>query len=150
MSLRTALDRIIVIQAAVSITDPVTTSIKRAYKLSPDQSEELADLPCVMNNVFYVGQEASAQMRTLRYRVQMQCMVAKSGIEDDRSGDIAVALWEKLLDDFSRDIMLAGTVTLALFEEGSSPMPALLDRGTKYIGFEATLNIQITEAFAFA
>ena len=150
MSLRTALDRIIVLQEAVSITDPITITVKKAYKLVPPQSQELPDLPAFINIVNYVGQSASGGMRTLRYRVIMQCVVAKMTVEDDRSADIAVALWEKTLDDFSHDLSLNGTVTLALFEENGPGIPGVLDRGDHYIGFEAVLNIRITEAFTFA
>ena len=39
MSLRTALDRIIVLQKAVSITDPITITVKKAYKLVPPESQ---------------------------------------------------------------------------------------------------------------
>lgn len=147
MSLRGALDRLIVLEAAVSVTSPVTISVAKAYKLVPPQSQELADLPCMMNICTFISSEMMNGMRTLYYRVQIQCAVAKLGVEDDRSADIAVALWEKLLDDLGADISLNGNVNLALFEEESSEIPAVLDRGVKYVGFSANLRLRTTAAF---
>lgn len=151
MSLRTALDRIVAIQEAVSITDPATVTIKQAYKLVSSQTQQLPDLPAIINTVSYVGQVASAGMRTLSYRVQMDCAVAKMTVEDDRSADIAVALWEQMLDDFCEDVTLAGTVTLALFEDTGTPIPAdVIWNNMHYVGFGAVLNIRITTPFNFS
>ena len=148
MSLRAALDRIVALQLGLSITDPVVVKVKRAYKLIPSQAEQLNDLPAFINNVTYLRSRAMNAQRTVYYRVDMDCAVAPFTVEDDRNADIVVALWEQFFDDLSKDIRLGGTVTLALFEENSSELPSQLSwGGLNYLGFRASLMLQLNENF---
>lgn len=144
--LRLALDRITEIQKAISIDDPMRVDIQAAYKLVPPASVQLPDLPCFLNTWTLVGMETNPEMRTLRYQVSMQCVVARATVEDDISADIATALFEQALDDFGHDIALAGTVTIAIMR-GGDPTLVIIERGQAYIGWQAILDIQITTAF---
>jgi hypothetical protein len=135
----------------VSVTSPATVTIKNAYKVVPDAKVALPDLPVVINLTSFAGQVASANMRILSYRVRMQCFVGRATVDDALNADLSVALWEKMLDNFSADLTLAGNVSLALFDDDGNELPSRLEwAGQAYIGFTALLNLQITQAFTFS
>lgn len=149
MSLRTALDRIIVLQEALTITDPVNLTVKKAYKFVPPASVQVPDLPCCFNSVSLVSIEGNASMRTRRFQVLMQCPVARMTVEDDISMDIATALFEQAVDDFGHDIALQSMVTLVTMR-GAEPTVGRMEWGQAYIGWQAYLDLQITDAFPWS
>jgi hypothetical protein len=150
MSLRTALDRLIAIQAGLTIADPAAVAVKRAYKYNPPASVQLPDLPAFLNEWTMLPVEAGASMRTRRFLVEMSCAVALVGPEDDRSADVATALFEALLDAWGADITLARTVTLSNLRGGEPTIGVIQRGGLLYIGFTAVLDLQITDAFTWS
>lgn len=151
MSIRAALTRITAIQAGLSITDPLTLAVKRAYRFGPAPYAALPDLPCWTNSFAHDRTEVGVGMRVLHYVVRMQFAAAQATVEDDRASDIAAAFYQAALDAFCQDVDLADNVTMSTPRGGEGGVPAIIDRGgQKYVGFEMLLDVQITESFAWS
>ena len=156
MAFRDALDQIVAIEGALSISittpsgDVVTQTVKKAYKHHPRQSQAMPDLPAIFNSVSLPRVERGTMMRTRHYQVHVQCVVGKAGVDDDQKLDIATAFLEEALDAFDEDLSLGNTVTIATFR-GDEPTVGLLEHGREaYIGFSGVLDIQMTGTFAFS
>lgn len=152
MGIRSALDAIVVIQGNLSISSPLSRVIKKAWKLGPPASVKLPDWPAFVNSWTLLAQEPNFQSRFLRYRINMQLLVAPITVDSDLHADIATAFWEQMLTDFGQDVELGGAVTLSNLR-GGEPTLAQLDRpaaGESFVGINAILDIEVLEAFAYS
>src|SRR3989304_8759276 len=96
LTLRDALDRIVVLQAGLTIADPVAETIKRAYKYTPSQSSAAPDRPFWMNTWTLIAQNRKPNgWDQPLYVVRMQLCVHDA--ELDRAADIATAFPEAAL-----------------------------------------------------
>jgi hypothetical protein len=143
-SLDATLDRIVAIQAAISITSPVSLTIARAYK---DPPGSVQDTPCFLNIIesgeIKYGPGSQRQM----HKVKMQFLV-----KDEQGADasaIARAFLEATRTAFNADIRLNGTCTVAMLG-ATAGVTGLQYAGIQYIGFELPLLVQMHEAVTFA
>lgn len=149
MSFLAALDNLIVLQASVSITDPLSLSIKKAFAFVPPQSVILPDLPAWVNAWDLVREERHVGLRVLFYTVSMQLFVAEASLEQDRMARAASAFMEALVNKLDTDVTLGGQVAEASLR-GASPTLAILERAGKgYIGLNLLLDLEIKEAKDF-
>jgi len=143
-TLNAALDRIVAIQAAISITSPVILSIARAYK---DPPGSVQDTPCFLN-IIEPGEiiyGPGIQRQTLK--VKMQFLV-----KDEQGADasaIARGFLEATRVAFNADIRLAGACTVAILG-ATAGVTGLQYAGVQFIGFELPLLVTMHEAVTFA
>lgn len=150
MNIKAAIAKLILTEATLAITSPVTSSIKKAWPYFPPQNVLLPELPAFMNSWDLVREDRFIDLRVQIYTVNMQLYAAKATIEQDRGADIASAFMEQLVDALDADITLAGSVTSHNLR-GGSPTLAILERaGDSYIGLNLFLDLEMKEAKTFA
>lgn len=148
MNIRSALDNLIVIQAALSITSPDSISIDRAYKFFPDRDSALPDTPCFINSWSLTGEDRRVSLRDARFTVHMQLFIDDADL--DVGADIASAFLEAIMDALDADVSLGGTVTNTDLR-GGDPTLGLLDwAGQGYVGLNLFLDLQMMEPKSFS
>ena len=155
MNIRAALDRLVVIQAGLSITDPTEVSIGTAYKYVPRQDTTLPDTPSWMNDWTLIREERHIDMRIQFYTVHMQLFVRDA--DQDQAADIASAFMEKAVEALDADVTLAGAVTRQSLRGGEPTLVSLkLSSGPanaaflSYIGLDLFLDLEMKEAKSFS
>ncbi len=148
MNIRSALDALIVIQASLTITDPASISVKRAYKLFPDRDSALPDTPAWTNSWTLAREDRRIDLRETFWTVNMQLYVDDADL--DVGADIASAFMEEIMDALDGDVTLGGAVTDSALR-GGDPTLGLLDwGGLGYAGLNLFLDLKMTEAKAFS
>ena len=147
MDIRSALDRIIATQDGLSITDPATVSILKAYKYSPPASEQLPDLPAFTNDWSLTRYDRHTGLRIRFYTVHMQLFVYDA--DQDRAADIATAFHEKLLTQLDADVTLNNTVVRHDIRGGNPTLVAITRSNQVYIGLDMFLDVEMKEAATF-
>lgn len=138
-SIRTALDRIVVLQQALSITDPTTVTVKAAYKTFPDQAG-MPEAPCFINVPSMQGMSHTMSSRQMRWQVRSQILVDDAN--RNRASDIVLALLEKYLNALSEDLTLNGQ-HLMLGESSTGELSAFDYAGKSFTGIEITVPLQV-------
>ena len=142
--IRTALTNLVTLQEGLSITAPVSSSIKRAYKYTPPQSSSLPDTPCVLNTWSLTSQELDISLRILFYTIRMQLIVHDS--DQDRAADIASSYMNAIITAQNADVTLDGAVNQSILR-GSDPTLGVLSwAGVDYIGLDLLLDIELKAA----
>lgn len=108
MALRDALDRLVALEEAVSITDPTTTSIRKAWKTVPPEGTRAPVTPLAINVWTFAQREAFQSLSRRFYTIRID--IATHDRDVDRAADIVTALTEQFLDDLDQDITLNGNV----------------------------------------
>ena len=148
MNIRTALDRLVVIQAGLSITDPIEASVGAAYKYVPRQDTTLPATPSWMNDWTLIREERHIDMRIQFYTVHMQLFVRDA--DQDQAADIASAFMEKAVEALDADVTLAGAVTRQSLRGGEPTLVSLERAGLSYIGLDLFLDLEMKEAKSFS
>lgn len=140
--------RLKTLETSISITSPVTLSVKAAYWGAPPKA--INSLPTFINALSEPDRTLGFGSRDQRLKVQVQCFVAKAGVEDERSCQIATAFWFAAKHAFDADYTIDGNVSMATLVGGDPTVPVILvHAGQAYIGFNAVLNLQVVEGFEF-
>jgi hypothetical protein len=136
------------LEKTIAITSPVTLTVKKAHWGTPGQS--ITDLPVIVNTMSEPDRILGFGSRDQRLRIGIQCLVARTPVEDERSSTIATALWYAAKDKFDKDITITGTVSFSTLKGGDPTVPVLLQHGGQaYIGFNAVLEVHDFEGFTF-
>ena len=135
-------------QAAIAITDPVTASIKKAYKYVPAASVALPDTPCWTNEWTLTSVDRFVGLRIQNYTVHMQLFVQDADL--DRAADIASSFHKEFVDDLDADISLNNTVTQQSLRGGSPTLAGLQRANLAYIGLDLFLDIEMKEGVTFS
>jgi len=143
-----ALDRIIAIQGGLSITSPITESIKVAYKYSPAANVGLPDAPAFFNEWTLEREERHVSMRIQYYTVHMQLLVRDADL--NRAADIATAFHVALVDAFDADVQMNNTVTQSSLRGGSPTLAGFVRNNINYIGLDLFLDLELKEAKSFS
>jgi flagellar capping protein FliD len=144
--IRTALTNLVTLQEGLSITAPVSSSIKRAYKYTPPMSSALPDTPCFLNTWSLTNQELDVSLRVLSYTIRMQLIVHDS--DQDQAADIASSYMNAIITAQNADVTLNGSVTQCELR-GSDPTLGVLNwAGVDYIGLDLLLDVTISDAVA--
>ncbi len=148
MDIRTAMASIIVVQAALAITDPITASVAEAWKYRPPGKMALNSFPVFMNEWTFVGEKRANSLREQEYTVHMQLAVNDS--DADQAADIASAFHVALIDAFDADVKLNNTVTRQSIRGGNPTLANLEFAGPNYIGLDLFMDIVMSEGGTFA
>ena len=145
MSLQQLMDKILEIEEGLSITSPVSLSVKKAWDPVPPANTTLVDLPAWTNTWSMDGMDwLPGDMRDETYVVRMILAVGESTTEQDRQGRIATAFWESLLNALHADPQLGGFGRLQRIrsaQQGIVPFG-----GRSYVGLEVSLEVYVIEA----
>jgi len=134
-SIDTALDRIVALQLALTITSPIAETVKSALKEPPPLMSALPDMPCWINWLEYPAYQRSNSMRERQYIVHMQLFVR----DMDRGSGIARAFKDKLDVALDDDITLAGACTLQRNLRGAER--ELEWAGVRFRGLDLMLDV---------
>jgi len=148
MDIRSALDRIIVIQDGLAITDPITADVKKAYKYVPRANVILTDVPAFTNAWTLTSLERFIGYRIQNYTVHMQLFVEDANI--DQAADIASSFHKELIDALDADIALNNTVTQHSLRGGNPTLVGLERAGKIYIGLDLFLDLEMKEGAVFS
>ena len=154
MDIRSALDRVIEIQGGLSISDPLSLSVKNAYKYSPPASVSLrGNLPAWTNEWTLERIDRHIGLRVQFYTVHMQFFCYDADL--DKAADIASAFHVELVTALDADVQLTGdgtvpTVTNSALR-GGNPTLAVLDRrdNQPYMGLDLFLDVEMKEGVTF-
>ncbi len=144
--IRTALTNLVAMQETVSITDPVSRTINKAYKTVPGPQTALATPPFIINTWTFPDQRDLISQEVHDYTINMQvfCYDANSEV----AGDIAAAFHEALLNAWVADPKLTQNGTPAIvrgwFRGGDPTVVELQDNGgNRYAGLDLYLDCSI-------
>ena len=142
--IRAVLANLAAIQDTLTITTPVNTSIKKAYKYPVSKNVAL-DMPAIVNIWSFPDQstqDGSVAQGHHRYSIEMQCFINDADLS--RGLEIATAFWESWLDAWVADQQLkdgGASVIVGTSLTGADPTIGLLDwNGVSYAGWTATLE----------
>lgn len=139
--IRAALDALVTLQQGVAITDPISESVKKAWKTIPRQDGALATLPAIINLPKPIRISHVAGARAQIWQVRSQLFVYDAN--QDRSGDIVLALMEKYIDALSDAQTLNGQPLILGDHFGSECPTQLVYAGKPFIGAELTITLQV-------
>lgn len=153
MNIRTALDRIVTLQLALTITAPITASIKAAHKYPPNRGIALPDTPCWMNSWTLDRVEREYRTRHAFYEVSAQLFVLDTDL--NRAADIATAFHVAFMDALDTSASINDDAAIARWDHGGSgrasdPTLSLLDwAGKSYIGLSEFLRLELLDTVTF-
>ena len=142
--IRTALTNLVTLQEGLSITAPVSSSIKRAYKYTPPMSSALPDTPCFLNTWTLTSQELDISLRILFYTIRMQLIVHDS--DQDRAADIASSYMNAIITAQNADVTLDGAVNQSILRGSDPTLGVLSGAGVEFVGLDLLLDIELKAA----
>ena len=145
MNFDTFLDKLILLEKTISITSPITSTVKRVYFGAPPGA--ITDLPCVINALAEPERTLGmANRREEKYRINVQLLVARATSEDERSSRIAASFWFSAKTAFDANVTIGGTVMFSTLRGANPTVPVILQHGGQaYIGFDGFLEVQNIE-----
>ena len=146
--IRTVMGNVVTLQEGLSITAPISSSIKRAYKYMPPAASALPDTPCFFNSWTLQNQQLDISLRILSYTVHMQLAVLDA--DQDVAADIASSYMNALITAHNADVQLSGSCTLTALRGGDPTLAVLSWAGQDYIGLDLFLDIEIKDAVAIS
>ena len=148
MDIRSALDKLIVIQAGLSITAPINLDVGKAYKYFPPAKEALPNDPCWMNEWTLASVERFIDLRVQNFIVHSQLFVNDPDL--DRAADIASAFMDAFLTKLDADITLGQSVTQHNLRGGNPTLGSLKRGNQTYMGLDLFLDLEMKEAVGFS
>lgn len=146
MAWRDARARIAAILAAVMITDPVITPIKRVYQ---NPWETVEDAPCfIFIPPARKVERSSGGLRIKTYTLTMRCLVHDDDLE--RAADMVDAFAEATIDAFDSDLTLSGTASDIKGPDAPQQAGGFEYAGRRFVGMDLVLTVVIKEARAFS
>jgi hypothetical protein len=142
--IRTALTNLVTLQESLSITAPVSSSIKRAYRYTPNMASALPDTPCFLNTWTLTNQELAISLRILFYTIRMQLVVHDS--DTDRAADICTAYMNSLITAQNADVTLGGAVNGTSLRGNDPTLGILSWAGQDFVGLDLTMDCEIKDA----
>ena len=135
-----ALARIKTVEEGLSITSPVTQSIKHVYTYIPHQSA-MPEVPCFMHNYALTSvQHFPGGSRKQIYTVTSQFLSGDADL--DQAAAIASAFLAEWLDAFSNDLTLNGNCTGPIVVRGADPTLVKLDyAGQSWVGLDLLIEL---------
>jgi len=138
--------------ATLSITEPVTSEIKRVYKYVPALSKAVADYPCVFLTYELTQVWFKSAFLEQEYTIHIQLFAGKVATEQDVAADIASAFMEALVQKVSLSQRLGGTVSVIRGLRGASPdtLTKLEWAGVGFVGLDLFLDVTLKTAASHA
>ncbi len=142
--IRTVMANVVTLQESLSITAPISSSIKRAYKYMPPMASALPDTPCFLNNWTLQNQELDVGLRILFYTVRMQLVVLDA--DQDQAADIASSYMNALITAHNADVQLGGSCTMTALRGGNPTLAVLNWAGIDFIGLDLFMDVELKAA----
>lgn len=142
--IRTAITNLVSLQEDLSISSPVSSSIKRAYNYTPNMASALPDTPCWLNTWTLQNQELDIGLRILTYTIRMQLMVFDADFS--RAADICSAYMTAFITAHNADITLDSSVTQCALRGGDPTLGVLSWAGQEYVGLDLYLDCELKSA----
>lgn len=144
MDILSAMVKLRAIEAALSITSPVTLAVKRTYLWIPHQGSAVPDAPAWLNT--YQLQEHNVVNRrfTSIYTVSMNLVLREANL--DRAGEIALNFHVALKNALEVEVnqTLTSTVNEIRNFRTARELPAVLEIGKQaFVGLSELLDLQI-------
>ena len=138
-TIRSTLDSLVTLQAALSITSPISQTIKRAYKTVPKQ-DSMPETPCWINipRLVRVSHVASARMQN--WQIRSQLLVDDADV--NQAADIALAYIQAFLDALS-DAQTMNGLPLILGEITGGDLTGFERSGRVFTGIEVITTLQV-------
>ena len=142
-SIRTALARLVAIEEALTITDPTSQTIRKAWKTAPPAATALADhsfinIPTLIGVSWHVGLEVES------WEINAQFFQGEGTSETDFRIDSTLEFYIQFLTALRTHVTLSGAVTQMRPPRGSSPTVGTLGwAGKDYIGFSLILPVEM-------
>ncbi len=133
--------------AALTISAPISETIRRVWDPIPPDSVGVPDAPCWMNELSFVGMERTASQLIERHVLRMQLFVKDA--DRDRGYNIARAFLVALLSSFGPHPTLMGKVTDQQIRGGSPTVGNLVRAELSYPGLDLYMDIVIKNAATF-
>ena len=149
------MDRLIIVEAGIEITEPETKRISKAYKFVPPQSEGMPNIPAWTNSFALTQYDINVSgQRVQTYTVQSQLFVAV-GV-DDVQADIAASFLAAFLTAMQLNSTLNDadgqpTITDHTIIGGNPTLASLGPlAGLSYIGLNLFIDLRMTDAVTIA
>ena len=142
--IRTVMTKITAMQEGLSITAPISSSIKRAYKYMPPMSSSLPDCPCWLNAWTLTRQELDIGLRVLFYSVRMQLVIDDA--DQDQAADIASSYMNAFINAHYQDVQFDGSCNVSYLRGGDPTLAVLNWAGRDYIGLDLFLDCELKAA----
>jgi hypothetical protein len=146
--IRTVMTNVVSLQESLSITAPVSSSIKRAYKYMPPAASALPDCPCWLNAWTLQSQELHVSLRVLFYTIRMQLVIDDA--DQDHAADIASSYMNALITAQNSDVQLDGSCQQSILRGGDPTLAVLSWAGRDYIGLDLFLDVELKSAVAIS
>lgn len=146
MDIRAALDQLIIRQAALSITSPITESIKKAHKYMAPPEGDIPEAPCFMNSWQLVRHEMGHGTGSVVeiYVINSQLFVKDA--DRERGADIATAFHVALITDLEDgDASFASTVVRIRPRDGDGASLVNYPERAGYVGVNYFLEATLTK-----
>ena len=153
MDIRTALDALVKVEEGLSITEPSTVRVAKAYKFVPPQSVSIAaNLPTWTNDFTLTSYEGNVSQSVTLYTVHAQLFIGDG--DQDVNADIAASFMTAFLTAMSAASQLVdanGTPTVTQHTiRGGNPTLAGLTRDRAYIGLDLFIDLHMVQGATFA
>src|SRR6185369_13814444 len=97
MGIRAAMNALATLQETLSITDPISTSVVKAYKYTPNARDTLkGSVPCFINTYTLHPELRSPDLRELIFDIRMQ--FACYDADRNKAAEIASAFLDAYID----------------------------------------------------
>jgi hypothetical protein len=149
VTIRAALDKLVILEKALSITSPVTLAVKEAFKYIPPQTHNVVETPVWMN-AWQLNDMSwlPGNQRMSSYSINMRLAAISAMVEQDRGADIATAFWEALIKALRNDVKLGGTIDQHKLRSQGPTLVVMEFGGKAYIGLDVWLDIDVIETNA--
>lgn len=143
-NLSTVLDAVTAIQAALTITSPITASIKKAHRYPPNRNSVLPDTPCWMNGWTFARQDDVDFDGNEKFFYTINCQLFVEDADISRGADIATAFHQAWVDALLADTTLGSSANgLTYTPRGGDPTLVVLEWGGKgYVGLNEYLDVE--------
>ncbi len=142
--IRTALANLVAMQETVSITDPITATITKAYKNPPDR-QVAPKAPFIINTWSFPEQRDQISQEVHDYSINMQVFCYDASLE--QAGDVAAAFHEAILNAWRADPKLTQNGSPGIqrgWLKGNFPTLVGLElNGLHYVGLDLVLDCLI-------
>lgn len=144
MDIVTALTALTNLQAGLSITSPIKSSIKAALPFAPSRASALPDMPCWINefDLSLVEYTMGVTDQPIQhYAVHSQLFVQEANLQ--QGAKIAAAYLVALMAAWNKNPFMGGSVSMSL-PRGGNPTLAMLEwAGLAYPGLNLFFDLDL-------
>lgn len=144
MDIVTALTALTNLQAGLSITSPVRSTVKTALAFAPPRASALPDTPCWINDFDLTQVETTlgtSDPPIQHYTIHSQLFVKEANLQ--QGAKIAAAYMVALMAAWNKNPFLGGAVSLSV-PRGGNPTLAMLEwAGQAYPGLNLFFDIDL-------